>query len=458
MAEPDKSPAGALLGALLGLALADAAHAADRPAFKLVRSDEDYGYLAKVPEKTGLDALRYIPVGDQGYLTLGGEARLRVDSVDAPRFGLGGEQADTFALTRFLLSADLHLNPAVRVYGELGVHRDIGKKDPPSATDRDGLDAQVLFVDLKPAEGWRVRFGRQELSFNSTQRFIAVREAPNIRQSFDGLRVTREAGPLKLDAFYLEPVLIQPGAFNDTRNRTQRFYGLYGQTRLSPRASLDLYVLELDRDGVKFGAVTGDERRTSLGARLAGTRGAFDYEVEGMVQGGRFAGRTIRAWGGSAGGGYTLAARWKPRLGLRFDAGSGDRDPNDGRLETFNPLFPKGAYFNETSLTSWSNLVALRPSLGLAPRKDLALEASWLIRRRQTGADAIYLQPYAALAPVGTNHAKAVGDAVQLDATWQATRNLKLQGQLVHQSAGEAVRRLGGHAVDLAVLFVQVRF
>ncbi len=447
-----------LAGALVGLAMAGAAHAAEAPPFKLIRSDEDYGYLAKVPDKTGLDALRYIPIGDAGYLSLGGEARLRVDSIDAPRFGLGGEQADTFALTRFLLSADLHLGDAVRVYGELGVHRDIGKKDPPSSTDRDGLDAQVLFVDLKPADGWRVRLGRQELSFNAAQRFIAVREAPNIRQSFDGARITREAGPLKLDAFYLEPVLIQQGAFNDTRNRAQRFYGLYGQARLSPHASLDLYVLELDRDGVKFGAVTGDERRTSLGARLAGTHGPFDYDTEAMAQGGRFAGRTIRAWGGSVAGGYTLAAPWRPRLGLRLDVGSGDRNPNDGRLETFNPLFPKGAYFSETSLTSWSNLVALRPSLGLSPRKDLTLEASYMIRRRETGEDAIYLQPSAALAPVGNDHAKAVGDAAVLDATWQATRNLKIQGQLAHQSAGEAVRRLGGHAVDLAVLFVQLRF
>jgi hypothetical protein len=447
-----------LAGALLGLTVAGAVHAADRPAFKLVRSDEDYGYLAKALDKTGLDALRHIPIGQEGYLSLGGEARLRVDSIDAPRFGLNGEQADTFALTRFLLSADLHLDPAVRIYGELGLHRDIGKKDPPSPTDRDGLDVQVLFVDLKPADGWRVRLGRQELSFNATQRFVSVREGPNIRQSFDGARVTREAGPLKLDAFYLEPVLIQAGAFNDTRNRAQRFYGLYSQMRLSRRDGLDLYALELDRDGVKFGVATGDERRTSLGARLAGTRGPFDYEVEAMVQGGRFAGRTIRAWGGSAGGGYTLAAPWRPRLGLRLDVGSGDHNPKDGRLETFNPLFPKGAYFNETSLTSWSNLVALRPSLGLAPRKDLALEASYMIRRRQTGDDAIYLQPSAALAPVGTDHATVVGDAAVLDATWQATRNLKLQGQLVHQSAGEAVRRLGGHAVDLGVIFVQVRF
>ena len=39
-----------LAGALVGLAMAGAAHAAEAPPFKLIRSDEDYGYLAKVPD------------------------------------------------------------------------------------------------------------------------------------------------------------------------------------------------------------------------------------------------------------------------------------------------------------------------------------------------------------------------------------------------------------------------
>lgn len=443
---------------LAALANAGAATAAEAPAFKPVRSDEDYGYLHNVAERTGLDPLRYIPLADDAYLSLGGEARLRMDAVDTPRFGFGGAKTDTFALGRLLLSGDLHLGDTVRVYGELGLHRDQGKKDKPAATDRDGLDAQVLFVDVTPASGWRVRVGRQELQLNPTQRFIAVREAPNIRQSFDGARITRTAGPLKLDALYLQPVVISTGAFDDTRSRTQRFYGLYASTRLSPRQTLDLYALGLERDAVRFGAITGDERRTSLGARLSGAEGRIDYEVEGVVQGGRFAGRSIRAFAASVGGGYTLDDPWKPRLGLRLDVGSGDRDATDGKLGTFNPMFPKGAYFNETGLFSWGNLAALRASLGVAPSKAVSVEASYTAHRLWTSADAIYLQPLTPLAAARPGLSRDVGDAVQLDASWQVSRNVKLQGQLARQDAGPAVRALGGKPVNLAVLFAQFRF
>ena len=38
---------------------------------------------------------------------------------------------------------------------------------------------------------------------------------------------------------------------------------------------------------------------------------------------------------------------------LQTDAASGDRNPHDGRLETFNPLFPNGYYFVLASYTCY---------------------------------------------------------------------------------------------------------
>jgi len=441
------------------------AWAAQPPAFKLIRSDETYRYLADQPPATPAtpgDRLRYIPLNGNPdvYLSLGGEARLRIDTFDVPRFGIGGEPSDVYGLARALVSADLHLGSGLRIYGELGLHHDIDKKAAPAVSDRDSLDAQVAFIDLTPdaARRWRLRLGRQEVSFNPTQRFVSVREGPNIRQSFDGVRVTGQTAGLRLDVFYLRPVLIQTGAFDDSRNADQRFYGVYASRALSKAATLDLYAFELDREDVRFGAVRGDERRSSFGARLAGTHGPFDYEAEGMIQGGRFAGRDIRAWGGSVGAGYILARPWTPRLGLRFDTGSGDADAADGKLQTFNPLFPKGAYFNETGLTSWSNLVALRPSLGLSPTRDVSLELSYLIRRRQTGGDAIYLQPSTPLVPAGTDTSRPISDGIQLDAGWQVNRNLKLQLQALHQDAASAVTAIGGKDVNFAMAIIQYRF
>jgi hypothetical protein len=176
-----------------------------------------------------------------------------------------------------------------------------------------------------------------------------------------------------------------------------------------------------------------------------------------MVQHGTFADRTSAP-------GAERSAQATPWPALEAAAGPAGRR-RLGRQEfrrrqslgAFNPLFPKGAYFNESGLTSWSNLVAIRPALACRPAA-VTLEVSYLDRARMTPGDAIYLQPAAVLPSSAASRAKAVGQALQVDASWQINRNLKVQGQLVHQSVADAVQALGGRSVDFAMLIVQARF
>lgn len=448
-----------LLAALL--LLPGAAEAADPPPFKFLRPDEDYSYLrGQRPRDIG-ERIKFIALNRErsAYLSLGGEFRPFFEAIDAPRFGVGGGRSDAYLLQRTLLHADLHFGDHVRLFGTLGIHQAFGKDRPTGPSDRNGADVQQLFVDLMPdAEGrWRARLGRQELLFSPTQRFISVREGPNIRRSFDGAVVTRRTSGLRVDAFYLNPVAIELGAFNDSRDRSQDFYGVYA-SRLLGDDSLDLYWLRLDRDRVRFGGVLGDERRTSFGVRFAGKSGRLDYDLEAMVQRGRFAGRNIRAWGFGLDAGYTLDLGWSPRLGIRLDGGTGDSDPNDGKLETFNPLFPRGAHFNSTSLTSYANLLAVRPTLRIRPAKGVQIDLTGMARWRRTGRDAIYLQPMVPLAPPNGDRSRHVGNALQLETRWQVDRNIRMSGELVYQAADDAVRALGGSDARYAAFAVQFRF
>jgi hypothetical protein len=76
-----------------------------------------------------------------------------------------------------------------------------------------------------------------------------------------------------------------------------------------------------------------------VGTRLWGEAGAIDYNVELIYQFGKFGAKDIRAWGASSDLGVTLATLpWTPRLGLKANIESGDDDPDDNRLGTFNPL------------------------------------------------------------------------------------------------------------------------
>jgi hypothetical protein len=449
-----------ILIAVAGNLLLQGLACAEPPPFKLMRFDEDYAYLSD-PSKPGDldDRLKFIPFGQAGYVSLGGEWRERYDSIGAERFGIGGS-ADHFVLQRLMLHADIHFNDRVRVFAQLGRGDAYRKSGPLGPSDEDRGDIQNLFIDFLPDPGRHLtlRIGRQEIAFNATQRFVSVREGPNVRQSFDGLRALWVDTAWHAQAFATRPVAYKVGSFDDSADRNQRFDGVDVSYAFSATQALEGYVLDLERERVGFGSIVGDERRHSFGLRWAGTSSGFDHDVEGIYQTGSFSGREIRAWAVGMIAGYTAGWAGKPRVGLEFDAGSGDRHPSDGRLETFNPMFPKGAYFNESSLTSWANLVLLRASLSLQPTARTSVSASVGERWRETGADAVYLQPYIAIAPTLQNHERRVGEIYQLDASWRANRYFTLSAQALRQSAGPAIRDAGGRAVNFTMLLGQAKF
>src|SRR5262249_39724100 len=158
---------------------------------------------------------------------------------------------------RILVHADLHLGDHVRAYVELGDHQTFGKRPPYAVSDRDRIDIQNAFVDLTPDDALRVRLGRQELMFNPQPRFVSVREGPNVRQSFDGVRATWSppGSGWRVEAFAVHPVAVSIKAFDDSSDRTQDFWGVYVARSFAAAGGkweLDGYALELDRDRVHY--------------------------------------------------------------------------------------------------------------------------------------------------------------------------------------------------------------
>jgi hypothetical protein len=110
-------------------------------------------------------------------------------------------------------------------------------------------------------------------------------------------------------------------------------------------AEISAYYARYMQDDTRYLAVSGDERRDILESHFSGTNQSFDWDVEAMNQTGQIGGEYIDAWGFGSVVGYTMTkTRWTPRLGIQLDAASGDKNPHDHQLNTFNPLFPNGYY------------------------------------------------------------------------------------------------------------------
>jgi len=430
--------------------------------FHLVRSEEDYGPHRADKFAPAPEPYKYVRLSADGetYLSIGGELRERFESINAPRFGVGA-RADSFTLQRVLLHGDLHVGNEFRAYVEVGKHDAFNKRAPLAPVDRDGADVQNAFVDFTPASlsGLRLRLGRQELLFNFTQRFLSVREGPNVRQSFDGARLSWSGAHWKLDAFGLRPVELRPGAFDDRGDPKSSLTGVYASRALLGGAgAFDIYALAYDRWSARYGQTVGDERRRMLGVRYVLRRNGWDVDAEALYQGGTFASADIQAWAFGVDAGHTFEAALKPRVGIRIDGASGG-SPNDAaRIRTFNPMFPKARYFDETPLTVYANLLSLRPGLFIRPAAALTLEVSGGWRWRQNTEDAVYIMPFVPIGATQNNAARYVGRWSVFDAMWRVNRWWTLQAEYVHVDIGDAVRLAGGRDVDYLEGVVQLRF
>ncbi len=209
--------------------------------------------------------------------------------------------------------------------------------------------------------------------------------------------------------------------------------------------------------GARYIGVTGDERRDILDIHGSGANGGFDWDAEAMGQIGRVGVQGVQAWAVGSIFGYTFRpAPWTPRLALQADAASGDENPHDRRLGTFNPLFPNGYYVTLAGYTGYVNFVHLKPSLTVHPTKAMKLVIAAAGQWRETTADAVYTQPnipVAGTAGHGGRWTGAYGQA-RMDYTFHAHVTGAIEA--VRFAVGEAIRQAGGHDGDY--LGVELKF
>ena len=206
---------------------------------------------------------------------------------------------------------------------------------------------------------------------------------------------------------------------------------------------VDLYYLGYRRTNATFDQGEGLELRHSWGVRVWKSSGDLDYNVEALLQNGSFANARIRAWTIASDTGYRLPLAGQPRVGLRADVTSGDRDRHDDRLGTFNPLFPNGAYFGLISFAGPANHLDLHPRVTMNVRHNVVVTASWLFLWRHQVDDGIYGIPGNVLRSGEGTQSKFVGQSPGIEAEWQLTPHVSLTGNASIFTAGQFVQESG---------------
>jgi Alginate export len=428
-------------------------------------AEQSWSFLAAASKRTDFfDPVKYIPFwgNPEFYLSLGFEYRVEYEYFDNWMFGAGPQDPNGYVLNRVMPHFDVQAGRNVRLFSEFAFDLEDGRNGGPRPQiDEDRGDVHQAFIEVGPhvssSHGISVRAGRQELVLGSG-RLFDNNEGPNVKLSFDGARLIAEGARARLDFFAVKPVENNLGFFNDVPNPHQSAWGIYltVPAAIVSRGQADFYYIGVETNPATYNRGSADELRHTVGTRVFRPTGkGWDYNWEVNYQLGSFGNASIRAWSASTETGFTFdRLRSRPRVLLRVDVYSGDGDPAAQPLGTFNPFFPRGAYFSPktTPVLGPQNLIDVHPVIQCQLRSNVTAAFAWAWYWRESTHDGIYAFGSGVLIdPASASTASYLGNQGDLEVRWAPAPHVILAFNIAGFKPGTFFRTVTYGAAPIAV-------
>ena len=399
---------------------------------------------------------------------------------------------DNWFLQRARLGLAIKPTPWFKLYAQAQDSREINSDRPDfpgllGAEGDDSFDLRQGYIEIGNAKEFplTLKAGRQTLIYGD-ERLIGASDWNNLGRTFDAVKFRWEEKAWWLDAFASSVVVFERGSYNQSdlfngneTAREQIFSGLYFSTTAVGLQTTDLYVLHLHENANPRFAQNpfGDTNFFTLGLRVKSKPGAFahaapepmgkgphdgksmppatpskplgfDYEGEFAFQTGNVKGLDLTAFAAHVGAGYTFDIPWKPRAGIEYSFASGDSDPFDRDVETFQNLFPTNhKFYGYLDAFSWQNIHDAAFSLKAQPCKPVTVQADYHAFWLASTDDAWYrangvatVRPLTPAARAADNYA---GSEIDLTVTWNVRKELAVQAGYSHFFAGNYLADTG---------------
>jgi len=380
------------------------------------------------------------------WLHFDGEYRARLEA------GLTGKlfrpnDSDTYFLNRFRFGVTVRPSTWLKFRAEGQDARAFYKNPPVTNSFYNTFDLRQAYVEVGNTETgtFAVRAGRQDFYFGEG-RMVATSQwsFPGARE-FDAVRVTARYDGFRVDAFASSPTQINPNGFTSP-SFGNNLHGLYGGIeKLIPKAVIEPYVFW------RIGAlVTGEDKvKGDLNFKAYGTRwvgklpAGFDYGTEIVFERGKVANSDFNAWAGHWVLGHTWNSHMKPRFFAEFNYGSGDNNPKDGTVETFNNLYPSTHLkWGETDQIGWMNIQDVRGGFEIAPARGWTVATNYHSYWLANVHDALYTASGSVAIPrvVAGNKGRWVGQEADVQAARKFHNGLELGAGVGHIFPGTFIR------------------
>lgn len=386
----------------------------------------------------------------------GGQVRLRYEAFEeaSPAFPTMDFQKEGVSNDNgyFWTRERLHLgynSSWFKFYSEGQNSTSTGDNDPRN-TGQDTFDLHQAYVTVGNLKEFPLTatVGRQEFIYGD-ERLVGASDWSNTARAFDAAKLRFENEAVTVDAFGGRVVLTDDSKF-DVPDYHDWFSGLYASSKkLVPIQETQLYFLARNSS---TGAAVTPRNIYSIGARvksLPGKLKGWDYGAEAVGQLGDVtqSGRVVdqRAYAFALLGGYTFKdVALTPRVGLEYDYSSGDSDPNDGKSQTLDNLFPTNhKHYGIMDLVGWRNIHDVRLNLTVKPIKKLTVAVDYHMFWLADTHDFFYPQGGSGRNGLGygrnSSYDSYLGSEVDIDVNYPITPWLAFRGGYGHFFTGSYI-------------------
>ncbi len=425
------------------------AQKADR--FQNQRAKENYSYLRDSTALEFPSSLKFIPIGKQGisYLSVGGSYRTRFEGLSNQNWSAANDQY--FYSQRITLHLDACLGKYFRFFGELQHGYRTGGT---AFLESDELDVHQAFIQLNSKNSKLfLRLGRQEMKYG-VGRLFDFSLGPNIRRTFDIGKLTYTNKSTQVDFFYGKDVELNFEAFDNRSNIFQnstsnsKIWGVYSQFSLFPNNgeadNTELYYLGIESPSNGYNDVRGEETRHSIGIRKYGNGwSGFTYNTELIYQFGNIGDNTISAYNIEVDWQYRFTTKWRPTIGLKLDWSSGDRESEDGKINSFNPMYVNPAIYSLAVVNTPINLLSYHPSITMFPVRKMMIELEFAFFNRTSLNDGLYSPPNRQVRPANGLSARHIGNTLGLFFVYNYSKHLSFNIRSSYFMTGSFIEQSG---------------
>lgn len=415
----------------------------------IIRYDDDFSLVKKDSIKKGVNQLKYISIGENNYISFGGELREQFQVYNNINFGdVPPTYQDNSANQlwhRLMVHSNIELGNHFRFFIQLNsTLRFLNDNPIVPEIDKNQLSLHQAFAEIK-VNHWNFRLGRQELLYGNN-RLITVREGPNTRLTFDGLVVKRAVKNGKIDFFAVSKVISKQYVFDDESFK-EGLIGIYGTQFFSNRKlGLDYFVVNFQSKLRKYNYINGFENRQTYGIRLFSNYKKVNFEFEGGYQSGKFDNLTISAYTALADVNMTVLPSKKGIIGFAANVASGDKNSGDNQLNTYNLVYARPAYGLAVPIGA-TNIISLYPYIKINLIQKLNILAQVFFMARNSNQDGTYTPGMIENRPkqnmLFSSNKKTLGEYYVLETNYQQTKNLSFSFDASYFNAGSYPKAAG---------------